>query len=138
MTTVQSPVAVPDQSTLNTAKAPDAGRSPRWVIPLHILAVALVQSTWMGVVFVTPVLARKHFGANDWQTLLITASPTIFFSLSIFWNDLFTRRSMGRYLWTYWLWAGLPPTGVRFISRSPQRNYAAGEVRSARLAAAVG
>ncbi len=80
----------------------------KWVIPTHILAVALIQSTWMGVAFITPVLARKRFDANEWETLLITATPTIFFSLSIFWNDLFKRRTFGRYLLTYWLWAGLP------------------------------
>lgn len=83
-------------------------RREAWVIPTHVLAVALMQSTWMAVAFITPVLARKRFGANDWETLLITATPTIFFSLSIFWNDLFKRRRLGKYLLTYWLWAGLP------------------------------
>lgn len=90
------------------ALAPLPARREPWVIPTHILAVALMQSTWMAVAFITPVLARKRFGANDWETLLITATPTIFFSLSIFWNDLFKRRTLGRYLFTYWLWAGLP------------------------------
>ncbi len=100
--------------------APDGGSPPvrleRWVIPTHILAVALMQSTWMAVAFITPVLARKRFGANDWETLLITATPTIFFSLSIFWNDLFKRRTLGRYLWTYWLWAGLPLAAIAFAT----------------------
>ncbi|MCC6320723.1 MAG: MFS transporter [Phycisphaerales bacterium] len=62
----------------------------------------------MAVTFLTPVLARKRFDANDWQTLLITATPTIFFSLSIFWNDHFNRRPLGRYLLTYWVWACFP------------------------------
>lgn len=76
---------------------------PSWLLPAHVLGVALLQSTWMAVQFVVPVLARKRFDANDWQTLLITATPTIFFSLSIFWNDLFSRRGFGSYLFIYWL-----------------------------------
>lgn len=62
----------------------------------------------MAVNFLLPVLARKRFGANDWQTLLITATPVIFCSLSIFWNDHFNRRPLGRYLLTYWAWGCLP------------------------------
>ena len=86
----------------------------RWVVPVHILAVALIQSTWMAATFITPVLARKQFGAGDWQTLLITASPTVFFSLSIFWNDLFKRRAFGKYLLTYWLLASAPGVLIAF------------------------
>ena len=78
------------------------------VLITHVLAVALVQSTWMALMAVIPVLARKEFGANDWQTLLITATPTIFFSLSIFWNDLFSRTPFGRYLIIFWALGCLP------------------------------
>lgn len=91
-------------------------RIPAWLIPTHISAVALVQSTWMAVAFITPVLALKRFKANEWETLLITATPTIFFSLSIFWNDLFSRRSMPRYLLTFWMWAGLPLALIAFAN----------------------
>jgi len=68
----------------------------------------------MAGTFLMPVLARKRFGANDWQTLLITATPTIFFSLSIFWNDYFNRRTLGKYLLTYWAFACLPLAAIAF------------------------
>jgi len=90
------------------------GRIPRWVVPTHIAAGALIQSTWLAIVFIAPILARKRFQANEWETLLITAAPTVFFSLSIFWNDLFRRRSLGPYLSVYWVWAGLPLALVAF------------------------
>ncbi len=93
-----------------------SSQRPTWLIPTHILAVALVQSTWMAVQLMTPILALKRFDANEWEALLITATPTIFFSLSIFWNDLFSRRSLGRYLMTFWAWAGLPLALVAFAN----------------------
>ncbi|GJQ28746.1 MAG: hypothetical protein HBSAPP03_06300 [Phycisphaerae bacterium] len=62
----------------------------------------------MAVWFVFPILARKGFAANDWQTLIITASQSILFSLSIFWNDLFSRQTFGRYLVTWWVVSCLP------------------------------
>lgn len=90
---------------------PDRSR-PRWVLPLHMVSVALVQAVGMAVAFILPVVARKEFGAKDWQTLLITATPTIFFSLSIFWNDVFARLRFGRYLLLYWLIGCLPLAGI--------------------------
>jgi len=68
----------------------------------------LLQSTAMCVWAFFPILARKRFEANDWQTLIITASGSILFALSIFWNDLFSRRSFGRYLTIFWLVSALP------------------------------
>jgi MFS family permease len=93
---------------------PAPARTPRWIIPTHIAAVTLIQSTWMAVTFITPILAKKRFAAGYWEELAITATPTIFFSLSIFWNDLFRRRSLGPYLRWYWVWAGLPLAFVAF------------------------
>lgn len=81
---------------------------PGWVLPLHMTAITLVQATSFALTFLIPVLARKQFGANDWQTLVLTASPTVFFSLSIFWNDLYNRQRFGRYLMIYWLVASAP------------------------------
>lgn len=85
---------------------------PAWVVATHILAVALIQSVWMATQFIMPILARKRFGAGEWETVLITATPTIFFSLSIFWNDYFSRRGFGRYMGTYWVLACLPPAFI--------------------------
>jgi MFS family permease len=58
------------------------------------------------------VLAIKRFGANEWQSLLLTAAPTVFYSLSIFWNDLLKRRTIARYLRVYWLLASLPLAAI--------------------------
>ncbi|HVU64723.1 MAG TPA: MFS transporter [Phycisphaerales bacterium] len=102
------PAAPSDQvATAAIAVAP-AAMPARWVVPTHIAAVTLIQSTWMAIGFITPILARKRFDAGYWETLLVTATPTIFFSLSIFWNDLFRRRPLSPYLRWYWVWAGLP------------------------------
>lgn len=79
-----------------------------WVLPVHVAGVALVQAVGMAVAFILPVVARRQFGANDWQTLLITATPTIFFSLSIFWNDFFSRRGFTSYLLIFWAVGCLP------------------------------
>lgn len=48
------------------------------------------------------VLARKRFGAGDWQTLMITASVPTLLILSIFWNGLLQRVSLRRYLLIQW------------------------------------
>lgn len=64
--------------------------------------------------FLLPVLVRKRFHANDWQTLVVTSAPTVAFVLSIFWNDYFARRAMSRYLAVYWLAACLPMAFVAF------------------------
>lgn len=87
----------------------------RWgIVVWHIIASACVQATWFASQFLLPVLARKRFEAGEWETLLITATPTIFFALSIFWNDLFSRRSFARYLMVFWLWGCLPYAFVAF------------------------
>lgn len=80
---------------------------------LHLLGVGLIQSTAMAVMFMLPVLARREFEANKLETLVVTAAPTILFSLSIFWNDYFSRRPLGKYLLVYWAVGCLP---VAFIA----------------------
>lgn len=82
-------------------------RSP-WALPAHIAAGLLVQSTSWAQQGTLAVLMIKRFGANEWQSLLITASPTIFFSLSIFWGDYLKRGSYGRTLLAFWLVACAP------------------------------
>lgn len=72
-------------------------------MPWHIVAVVMLQSTAFTLFALLPVIVRKRFDAGDWQTLLITAAPTVLFTLSIFWNDYFARRAFGRYMTTLWL-----------------------------------
>lgn len=87
-----------------------AGKSPRLLLylSLHVLAAALVHASSFAVQAILAVIAIKRFDANAWQSLLITATPTIFYSLSIFWNDFFKRMKFGHYLTAYWLLACLP------------------------------
>ncbi len=85
-------------------------------MPTHVLAVALVQSTLLAVQFILPVIARRQFEANKFETLIITAAPTILFSLAIFWNDLFGRMFFGRYVLVYWAITCLP---LALISLAP-------------------
>ncbi|GMV24720.1 MAG: hypothetical protein AMXMBFR58_07510 [Phycisphaerae bacterium] len=76
----------------------------RWrTLLLHAAGVVLVQSTQNAVFFILAVLAKKRFGATDWQTVLVTAAPTVLFVTGIFWNDVFRRARLGRYLATYWI-----------------------------------
>lgn len=70
--------------------------------------MALIQSTTFSVQTIISVLARKRFHATDWQTVLITAAPTALFVVSIFWNDLFSRTRVSRYLAVFWLAASAP------------------------------
>ncbi len=72
------------------------------------MGVVLVQSTQNAVFFILAVLAKKRFGATDSQAVLITAAPTVLFVTGIFWNDVFRRARLGRYLWVYWLIACAP------------------------------
>lgn len=75
---------------------------------LHGLGVIGVQAVGQATVFILPALARKNFGANDWQTLLITAPPTVLFVLSIFWGGLFARLGFTKSLVLYFVAACVP------------------------------
>lgn len=102
------------ESTETTTASAGGERVSLPMAALHLLGVGLIQSTAMAVMFMLPVLARREFGANKLETLVVTAAPTILFSLSIFWNDYFSRRSMSRYLLVYWAIGCLPMALVAF------------------------
>lgn len=87
--------------------APHTPRLALYLI-LHITAASFVHATSFALQGILAVIAIKRFHANEWQSLLITATPTIFYSLSIFWNDFFKRTKFHRYLTFFWLLAGLP------------------------------
>ncbi len=96
---------------------PDATpKLPVRLFAAHIAGVMLLQSTAMAVWFVFPILARKGFAANDWQTLIITASQSVLFALSIFWNDLFSRQSFAKYMLTWWALSCLPLAACAFAT----------------------
>ncbi|HYF14798.1 MAG TPA: MFS transporter [Phycisphaerales bacterium] len=82
----------------------------------HLIGMTLVQAVSQAVVFILPVLAIKHFGAKPWQSLLITATPTIFFTLSILWHTAFARWKFGSYMIAYWLLACLPGAAMALVN----------------------
>src|SRR5579862_6527491 len=73
-----APAQIPEEPIAITSEAAEAAgpTAPRakWVIPTHIAAVTLIQSTWMAIGAITPILAIKGFHAGYWQSLLITAT----------------------------------------------------------------
>ncbi|QOI99432.1 MAG: MFS transporter [Phycisphaeraceae bacterium] len=79
-----------------------------WVLGAHVAGSSLVQAPLMASVFMLPVVARKHFGAGDWETLAITALPNAMFVTSIFWNGLLERWRTGPFLLVYWVCVGGP------------------------------
>lgn len=66
----------------------------------------------MALIFVLPVIAKREFGATNWQTFLVTAPPLVLMTLGVFWNALYAARPLPKYLLTFWLVASLPLLGV--------------------------
>lgn len=73
----------------------------------------LTAAGW-AVPLMLPIIARKHFGAGDWQTLLLTVAIPACLLLSIFWNELLSRCSTPRYLALQWCCAFLPLALIAF------------------------
>jgi MFS family permease len=77
-------------------------------MPAHLTGVVLTQSTSMAIQALLAVMARKEFGANNWQTLVMTAAPTVLFTLSVFWNHLFNHLSFRKYAFVFWCVSAVP------------------------------
>lgn len=93
-------------------RSPEVTAVARWVVPTHIVAASLISSTWFAVQFILPVLAVKQFNATSWQTVLVTAAPTVLSVLSIFWNAALSGRRLPSYLAGYWLLMGVPLAAI--------------------------
>lgn len=98
-----------------TGESPATSTATPHVLPWHILG-AVLQSSGGAVLWILPLLVRKQFGADDWLTFLITVTPAVLFSVSIFWHELFDRWSIARALAIYWL-IGVVPLGMCGWSR---------------------
>lgn len=98
----------PSPPTPSESSSYHASRWSSRTLLAHALGVVLIQSTQNAVFFILAVLARKRFEASDWQTVIVTAAPTVLFVTGIFWNDVFRRARLGRYLWVFWLIACAP------------------------------
>jgi MFS family permease len=81
-----------------------------------MLAVALLQGTANAVLAMLAVVAQKEFGASKFHVVILTSSSTVFFVLSIFWNGIFSRTRMNRYLLLYWVVYCLPLAFMGFAS----------------------
>jgi MFS family permease len=85
-----------------------------WIPIAHLLSLIFCTATGSAVSFQLPIIARKAFGADDWQTLIITSAGAVLLILSIFWGDVLRRTSLPRYLAIYWAMALLPLAGIAF------------------------
>ncbi len=73
-----------------------------------MLATVLTQAIWFSVASMMAVLARKRFGAGDWQTLMITAAVPTLMITAVFWNHLLRRIPLRRYLAIHWACTMIP------------------------------
>lgn len=87
---------------------------PRWRVVAHVAALVMCWSTVQATDLLIPVIARKSFGASEWQVLLMTAAPMVLMVLSIFWADRLKRQSITKYLMMYWGVSMLPMALVAF------------------------
>lgn len=78
------------------------------VLAWHIAGMVLIQSTQYTLYATVPIVALRQFGAKDLESVILTASPVVLISLSIFWNAVFQRSPLGRYWLLYWLVASAP------------------------------
>lgn len=74
----------------------------------HMLATVLIQAVWFAIAMIMALLARKRFGAGDWQTMMITAAVPTLLATSVFWGDLLRRVPIRTYLLIHWAATALP------------------------------
>lgn len=110
-TAAPAAAAVPD---LRVPPPAATARAARGVLASHVLATVLIQSCAQTTALL-PVLARKEFGAGNWQTLLFTAAPSTLFLCAIFWQALFARLPFHRAVLLYWLCGNLPYAFASFV-----------------------
>ena len=94
--------------TLSLGRSPSPNRGAVSVLLTHTIANVLIQAVWFGMSSTIAVLARKRFGAGDWQTVMITAAPPTLLTFSIFWNEFLRRTTIRRYLIVHWAFTMLP------------------------------
>ena len=69
------------------------------VMLLHLVGTFCL-GTAIATPYILPFLARERFGANNWQTTVLTAAVPVTQFASIFWNRLYARVSTRTYLAT--------------------------------------
>ncbi|MGQ0626480.1 MAG: MFS transporter [Phycisphaerales bacterium] len=104
--------APPAMTPVNAAPASDAFR---WrMLPLHALALMLMQGTFSAVQFTVPVFVKKQLAPPDWQVTILTAAPLVLAAASIFWHAVLQRVSLRTYMALYWLVSSLPLIAIAF------------------------
>lgn len=86
----------------------------RRILALHLFStpfLAIQAGVFGGMV---PVLLRKHFVANEWQTTVASSALAVMAILAVFWNELYQRLSTRRYLVLFWAFSVLPLGGIAF------------------------
>lgn len=83
---------------------------PPTIFAAHLFFV-ICWATGQAVIAMLPVLARRHFAAGDWQTVLITGAGPTLLTAAIFWHEVLQRMSLVRYFICYWL-VGVFPLGL--------------------------
>lgn len=104
----EAPPQVAVTPALGTPDTGVASPSIRRVLPLHVLAIVLMQSTSTCVGHLLPVIAKKEFHAGDFQTTIVTAAPNVLALVSIFWGAWFGRTRLGLYALAYFTLAYVP------------------------------
>ncbi len=80
----------------------------------HMLAAGLTQAVYFGIAMMMPLLARKRFHADNWQTVMVTATMPTLMILSIFWGDYLRRVRLRRYLSVHWAIVAIPLIAASF------------------------
>lgn len=81
-----------------TEAPPVAPDDPRERVMLLHLVGTFCLGTAIATPFILPFLARERFGANNWQTTVLTAAVPVTQFTSIFWNRLYSLVSTRTYL----------------------------------------
>ncbi|MCA9244292.1 MAG: hypothetical protein KDA32_10075 [Phycisphaerales bacterium] len=80
----------------------------------HALATFLISSGLGVAWFLAALIARKAFGAGDWQTFFMTVVLPVMAVASLLWSEWLRSAPLRRYLWRWWAVACLPLAMIAF------------------------
>ena len=83
-------------------------RTSRRILAIHAAAMLLLAAAPAQAAYMIPLIARIHFNASEFQSVLVTASLPTFLVASIFWAQYLRRVSTRRFLIVHWLFAYAP------------------------------
>ncbi len=69
----------------------------RRILALHLVAVFSL-GVGISLSYTLPFLAQKRFGAGEWQSWVLTSAVPISQFLTVYWNHLYARMPISRYL----------------------------------------